>query len=139
VDNGPAWATNWNIEGDAEPLGAIPAAGSGSFDSSGNPYIFKKPADAFNDFRPEFPGESGVRNNVVGQGLVNLDTGVSKDFKLWEDKRLEFSWQSFNATNAVRFDVRSAQPSLSEGPTFGIYSKTLTTPRFMQFALRFVF
>ena len=139
VDNGPAWATNWNIEGDAEPLGAIPAAGTGSFDSSGNPYIFKNPGQAFNDFRPEFPGESGVRNNVIGQGLVNLDTGVSKDFKLWEDKRLEFSWQSFNATNAVRFDVRSAQPSLAEGPTFGIYSKTLTTPRFMQFALRFIF
>ncbi len=140
VDNGPAWATNWNIEGDAEPLGAIPAAGSGSFDSNGNPFIFKDPTTAVTDFRPEWPGESGVRNNVIGQGMFNLDTGLSKDFKLWEDKKLEFSWQSFNATNAVRFNVRSAQPSLSEDPaTFGLYTKTLTTPRFMQFALRFVF
>lgn len=140
VDNGPAWATNWNIEGDAEPLGAIPAAGSGSFDSNGNPFIFKDPATAINAFRQEWPGESGVRNNVIGQGMVNLDTGLSKNFRLWEDKRLEFSWQAFNATNAVRFDVRSAQPSLAEGPaTFGLYTKTLTTPRFMQFALRFVF
>jgi len=40
----------------------------------------------------------------------------------------------------VRYDVRAAQPSLSEDPTqFGKYVSTLTTPRFMQFALRFVF
>ena len=54
--------------------------------------------------------------------------------------RLEFSWQAFNATNSVRYDVRGAQPSLSYDPTqFGKYLSTLTTPRFMQFALRFVF
>ena len=40
----------------------------------------------------------------------------------------------------VRYDVRAAQPSLSYDPTqFGKYLSTLTTPRFMQFALRFVF
>ena len=53
---------------------------------------------------------------------------------------VEFSWQAFNATNSVRYDVRAAQPSLSYDPTqFGKYLSTLTTPRFMQFALRFVF
>ena len=139
VDNTAAWATNWNIEGDAEPIGAIPATGSGSIDSNGNPFIFKDPATAIAAFRYDWPGESGVRNNIIGQGIVNLDTGLSKNFRLWEDKRLEFSWQSFNATNAVRFDVRSGQPALSQGPLFGLYTKTLTTPRFMQFALRFVF
>jgi hypothetical protein len=40
----------------------------------------------------------------------------------------------------VRYDVRGAQPSLSCDPRqFGKYLSTLTTPRFMQFALRFEF
>jgi len=45
----------------------------------------------------------------------------------------------------VRYDVRgpvndSSQPSLSFDPTqLGKYLTTLTTPRFMQFAVRLVF
>jgi hypothetical protein len=144
VDNGPAWATNWNIEGDAEPIGSLPAATNPKHAKVNGvdigPDIFADPSAALNAFRPDWPGESGVRNNIVGDGIFNIDTGLSKDFTFWEDKRLEFSWQSFNATNSVRYDVRAAQPSLSAGPsTFGQYISTLTTPRFMQFALRFVF
>jgi len=139
IDNGPQWATNWNIEGDAMPVGpGLPA--KASHQDAANAYIFAKPADALADFRPEWPGESGVRNNVIGDGLFNIDTGVSKDFALGESKRLEFTWQTFNLTNSVRYDVRTAQPSISYGPgQFGKYNSTLTTPRFMQFALRFVF
>ncbi len=109
------------------------------------PDIFKDPVAAEAAFRPEWPGESGVRNNVIGQGMFNVDTGVSKDFSLGEQRRVEFSWQMFNATNSVRYDVRgplaiTAQPSLSDDPSqFGRYHSTLTTPRFMQFALRFEF
>ncbi len=149
VDNGSTWATDWNIEGDAEPNGPAPLA-SNPKNAIVNgvdigPDIFQNPAAAEAAFRPEWPGESGVRNNVIGDGIFNIDTGVSKDFTLGEGKRLEFSWQSFNATNSVRYDVRgpvgnSAQPSLSSDPSqFGKYLSTLTTPRFMQFALRFVF
>ncbi|HEV2116205.1 MAG TPA: hypothetical protein VGR48_09295, partial [Terriglobales bacterium] len=59
---------------------------------------------------------------------------------LGERRSLEFSWQAFNTTNSVRYDARKAQPSLSYDPTqFGKYISTLTTPRFMQFALRFAF
>jgi hypothetical protein len=36
--------------------------------------------------------------------------------------------------------VRAAQPSLADGPTtFGLYTSTITAPRFRQFALRFSF
>ena len=145
VDNGFAWATNWNIEGDAEPLGpSLPATGNPKQaivnGQNIGPDIFTNPAAALNAFRQDWPGESGVRNNVVGDGLFNIDTGVVKDFSLGESRQLEFSWQSFNVTNSVRYDVRTAQPSLANGPTtFGLYTKTLTTPRFMQFALRFSF
>jgi hypothetical protein len=77
--------------------------------------------------------------------MFDIDTGVSKDFIIGEGKRAEFSWQTFNLSNSVRYDVRgplgaSAQPSLSYDPAeFGRYLSTLSQPRFMQFALRFVF
>ena len=143
IDNGFTWATNWNIEGDAEPNGPAPKASNPKnviVDGVSGPDIFADPTAALAAFRPEWPGESGVRNNVIGEGMFDIDTGVSKDFSLGEQRRLEFSWQAFNATNSVRYDVRGAQPSLSYGAAqFGRYLGTITTPRFMQFALRFAF
>jgi hypothetical protein len=143
IDNGFTWATNWNIEGDAEPNGPPPKASNPKnvvVNGVAGPDIFADPVAAEAAFRPEWPGESGVRNNVIGEGMFNIDTGVSKNFSLGEGRRLQFSWQAFNATNSVRYDVRGAQPSLSYDPKqFGRYLGTLTTPRFMQFALRFAF
>jgi hypothetical protein len=149
VDNCPCWATNWNIEGDAMPNGPSPVAKTTKHamvnGTDIGPDMFVNPAAAEAAFRPEWPGESGVRNNVLGDGMFDVDTGVSKDFSLGENRRLEFSWQAFNAFNSVRYDVRgpvgsSSQPSLSYDPTqFGKYHSTLTTPRFMQFALRLEF
>jgi Carboxypeptidase regulatory-like domain/TonB-dependent Receptor Plug Domain len=144
IDNGFTWSTDWNIEGDAEPNGPAPVA-SNPKNAVVNgvaigPDIFQHPDLAEAAFRPEWPGESGVRNNVIGDGMFDIDTGVSKDFSLGEQRRLEFSWQAFNATNSVRYDVRAAQPSLSyDSSEFGKYLSTLTTPRFMQFSLRFAF
>jgi hypothetical protein len=143
IDNGFTWATNWNIEGDAEPNGPAPRASNPKnvvVDGVSGPDIFADPSAALAAYRPEWPGESGVRNSVIGDGMFNIDTGVSKNFSLGERRGLEFSWQAFNATNSVRYDVRGAQPSLSFGEAqFGRYVSTLTTPRFMQFALRFAF
>jgi hypothetical protein len=140
VDNGFAWATNWNIEGDAEPNGPLPATANGYVASVQSPDIFANPAAAEAAFRQDWPGESGVRNNIIGAGLFNIDTGLSKDFSLGEDRRVEFSWQDFNMTNSVSYNVRSAQPSLGFAASqFGKYSSALTLPRFMQFALRFEF
>ena len=144
VDNGPAWATDWNIEGDAEPNGPPPAmATQKNLIVNGQyvgPSMFPNPVAAIAAFRPDWPGESGVRNNVFGDGMFDIDTGVSKNFSLGEQRRLEFSWQAFNALNSVRYDVRKAQPDIASSPAlFGQYISTLTTPRFMQFALRLVF
>jgi hypothetical protein len=154
VDNGPQWATDWNIEGDAEPNGPIPKVTNpknlclpvpGPCTTYVGPAMFSNPAAAENAFRPEWPGESGVRNNVIGQGMFDIDTGVSKSFAIGEGKRLEFTWQAFNALNSVRYDVRTGTPtqgllSLGDSDTqFGAYTSTISTPRFMQFALRFAF
>jgi hypothetical protein len=143
IDNGFTWATNWNIEGDAEPNGPPPVASNPKnvvVDGVSGPDIFKDPAAALAAYRPEWPGESGVRNSVIGEGMFDIDTGVAKEFSLGEGRRMEFKWEAFNATNSVRYDVRGAQPSLSYGAAqFGRYLGTITTPRFMQFALRLVF
>ena len=147
IDNGFTWSTDWNIEGDAEPNGPSPAATNPKnvvVQGVSGPDIFQNPLAAQAAFRPEWPGESGVRNNVIGDGMFDIDTGVSKDFRVGEGKRIEFSWQAFNVTNSVRYDVRSAafngNLTLSTAPNeFGRYVSTLTTPRFMQFALRFAF
>ncbi|HEV2386844.1 MAG TPA: TonB-dependent receptor [Candidatus Acidoferrales bacterium] len=144
VDNGFAWATNWNIEGDAMPNGPLPVTSnpSNAFVNGKpiGPDIFANPAAAEAAFRQDWPGESGTRNNIIGDGVFNIDTGLNKDFSLGESRRLEFSWQVFNVTNSVRYNVRGAQPSLSFAPSvFGKYNSTLTTPRFMQFALRLAF
>ncbi|MBS1839293.1 MAG: TonB-dependent receptor [Acidobacteria bacterium] len=144
VNNGFTWATNWNIEGDAMLNGPLPKATNPRHaivnGQDIGPDIFADPAAAQAAFRPEWPGESGVRNNIIGDGMFNVDTGVSKSISLGESRRLEFSWQAFNAFNSVRYDVRSAQPTLSsDAAHFGKYLSTLTTPRFMQFALRFAF
>jgi hypothetical protein len=143
IDNGFTWATNWNIEGDAEPNGPPPVASNPKnvvVNGVSGPDIFKDPTAALAAYRPEWPGESGVRNSVIGQGMFNIDTGVAKEFSLGEGRRLEFKWEAFNATNSVRYDVRGAQPSLSYGAAqFGRYLGTITTPRFMQFSLRLAF
>src|SRR5579863_4720189 len=85
IDNGFTWATNWNIEGDAEPNGPAPVASNPKnvvVNGVSGPDIFKDPAAALAAYRPEWPGESGIRNSVIGEGMFDIDTGVAKEFSL---------------------------------------------------------
>jgi Carboxypeptidase regulatory-like domain len=136
VDNGGFWPTNWNIEGLAMPVvnGQLPKVVNHGAE------IFADPVAAQNAFRHSWPGESGTRNEIIGDGMFDIDTGLAKDFSLGETRKLEFSWQTFNVTNSVRFNVQTAMPGLGETASqFGRYTSTMTQPRFMQFALRFSF
>ena len=142
VDNTAAWATNWNIEGNAMPNGPSPKTANAIINSQGSvqPDIFANPSAAWTAYRRPWPGESGVRNNVIADGLFNLDTGLAKDFAIGERAKAEFSWQTFNITNSVSYNSRTNDPAIGQTPSaFGLYTSTLTTPRFMQFALRFSF
>jgi hypothetical protein len=136
IDNGGFWPTNWNIEGLAMPIvnGQLPKV------SNHGAEIFADPAAAEAAFRHSWPGESGTRDEIIGDGMFDIDSGLAKDFSLGETRKLEFSWQTFNLTNSVRFNVQDAMPTLRELPSqFGRYTSTMTQPRFMQFALRFSF
>ena len=74
---------------------------------------------------------------------------MGKIWKVTESSALRFSWETFNITNAVRFDAAALEPfagsngegnlSLTNSTSFGYYTSTLTTQRIMQFALRYSF
>ena len=67
--------------------------------------------------------------------------GLAKSWTFKEDKALKFSWEVFNVTNSVRFDAAGSLPNqdLVDITGFGKLNAELTSPRVMQFALRFVF
>lgn len=144
VDNGYQWPTNWEIEGNANLVGALPVMQTTDnwIDSSGHghgPNMFPNPQQALAAFRADLPGESGVRNVVQTDGFFNIDADLAKDFTLAEGKTLELRWSTFNVTNTVRYDAWQNEPLIDQSSSFGNYSGTLTSPRFMQFGLRFTF
>ena len=147
VNDGNYWPTNWENTENAILVGPKPK--SGTFMVNGSPNIFQNPSAAINDFRFAQPGESGERNFIRGAGYFGIDMGLGKTWHTSESSALRFSWETFNITNAVRFDAAALEPipgsnasgnlSLSNSSSFGNYTSTLTNPRVMQFALRFSF
>lgn len=137
------WATNWELTSADVLVGPKPKTGKFT-DPSGNPNVFQgDPNQVGGAFRLAYPGESGQRNNLRGPGYLGVDSGLAKSWKLTEHQTLRFSWETFNVTNTPRFDVGSMQfignNSVSSGNTFGEFTKTMTVPRVMQFALRYSF
>lgn len=78
------------------------------------------------------------RNTFFGDGLVNLDLGVYKAFRLGRGKSADFRVQIFNALNGVQYAFPATDPTLS---TFGRITGTATgyIPRTVQLNVRFVF
>jgi len=144
----PGWSTNWQIESFGVQTGPIkmhkhydPAVG-------GAPQYFAD-ANKINsnllcggcnggNERLPYPGEVGNRNNFRGDGYFNIDSGVAKNWKIYRESTLHFEWQVYNVLNTVRFDPASIGSGLTGG-NLGVASSTLTTPRRMQFALRYDF
>lgn len=139
IESGGFWPTNWEIQSTAVKIGDTGSVGVFK-DSSGNPNMFQDPTKANGAFRLPLPGESGQRNELRGPGYFEVDFGVSKAWKVTEASNVKFSWETFNLTNSVRFDAAQSANnfSLTTG-AFGEYSSTLTTPRVMQFSLRYDF
>jgi hypothetical protein len=111
--------------------------------ADGTVNLFPNPqgATGIGAFRHDFPGETGVRNNVRGDGFAGLDMGLSKRWIMpyAEGHSMQFRWEVFNVPNLTRFDVQSLTGDIDAGPAFGNYSNLLTNPRVMQFALRYEF
>ncbi len=147
VDNGNFWPTDWDEQGIAQMI-ARPQTGSFK-QSDGTVSVFSNPSTSFNDFVHPFPGQSGSRNVVRGDGYAGLDMALSKRLKMpFESHSLQFRWEVFNVLNLTRFNVLSGLgtqacaciASLQQVPqSFGDYTGLLTQPRVMQFALRYEF
>jgi hypothetical protein len=135
----PGWSTDWQ----EESFGVVtaPIKMRRHFDSNGDPQFFDNP-DAINTglatgspVRLPYPGEAGERNNFRGDGYFDIDTGLSKSWKIRELASLKFAWEVYNVTNTVRFDPSSIGSGLTDG-NLGVPSSLLTQPRRMQFSLR---
>jgi hypothetical protein len=148
VDNGNFWPTDWDEQGIAQML-ARPKTGHFR-QPDGSVSVFANPAGAFqNNFIHPFPGGSGSRNVIRGDGYAGLDMSLSKTWKMpREGHSLQFRWEVFNVPNLHRFNVLSGLgtqacaciASLQQVPqSFGDYTGLLTQPRVMQFALRYEF
>lgn len=141
VSNGAIWPTNWQLGGDAMPSGSVlPTTGAFKF-GDGTVSLFPDGTAALSDFRHDYPGESGTRNNLRGDGVFNIDMGLDKRWKMPynENHSIQFRWEVFNVTNSVRFNVQSVSLALDNQSSFGNYTQELSVPRVMQFALRYDF
>jgi hypothetical protein len=77
---------------------------------------------------------------IVNPSTLQIDTGLSRTFQVREAQNIQFRWEVFNVTNSVSFDAADLIGSdLDSRNTFGKYSSTLSSPRVMQFGLRFEF
>jgi hypothetical protein len=136
VDEGSTWPTNWDEEGWAIFQGPLTGA---NLKRGSGPNAFVNPQAVYNAFRIDYPGESGTRNPLRGDGYFGIDAGLAKVFQPVERVKLRLRWDVFNVTNSVRFDVGSIGNRLDSPNNFGVYTQTLSNPRVMQVALRVEF
>jgi hypothetical protein len=144
----PGWSTDWQIESFGVQTGPIKMHKHYDAEYGGAPEYFANEhlinsqlscggCGGGNERLP-YPGEAGNRNNFRGDGYFNIDSGVAKNWKIYRESTLHFEWQVYNVLNTVRFDAASIGSGLTGG-NLGVASSTLTTPRRMQFALRYDF
>jgi hypothetical protein len=91
-------------------------------------------------------GNSGV-GFVRGPGQHNVDAAAERSFRITETGALHFRTEFFNLTNTPQFGNPDTllgygdptQPNPVASPSFGRISSTVTNPRVIQFALRYLF
>jgi len=136
---GYQWPTNWQLGGNAILTGPV-TTGAYKDPTNGSVNVFATGPAALSQFRAPYPGESGARNQIRGQGFFGIDLGLSKRWKMpMEGHSLQFRWEVFNITNGMRFNAASIAPELDVSGSFGNYGGLSTNPRIMQFALRYEF
>jgi Carboxypeptidase regulatory-like domain len=143
VGNVFGFPTNWDLTGLASLTGPVKTGTYSVIDGNGNPNVnlFSNGVNAINSFTSPFPGQSGARNQIRGEGYRGLDLALAKRWTMpWsEHQSIQFRWEVFNVTNTPVFNVETSAALLSDGATFGNYTSLLNQPRVMQFGLRFDF
>jgi hypothetical protein len=149
VNNGVGFPTNWCCYGYGTQTGPVPQGGatknapSAIAGQSGGPNIFSDPGAALAGYSPTLAGGVGSRNAIRGNGVFNIDLGLSKRFHLFnlhdQPHSLQVRAEAFNFTNSVRFDPANANLNYSNQSKFGQYTQVLGTPRVFQFSARYEF
>ncbi len=140
VFSGYYWPTNWDEMGWANLTGQPIVTGTETT-AHGTPNIFQNPAQASNGFSFAFPGQSGARNPIRGDGYLGWGMNLQKQWHIpdLERQTIQARWNVFNVANTNRFDAYSMQSELDVSSTFGNYTSTLTNPRVMELALIYQF
>ena len=82
------------------------------------------------------------RSTARGQGVVQIDLGLSKRFVVTEQVGMQFRAEFFNIINRANFAHPSASTIESDGDyrgNSGSIGRTVTTSRQIQFALKITF
>jgi hypothetical protein len=139
VQNGTGNPTNHYFRGFGLLQGNAPETETNKNGPQG-PNLFVNPAAAAAAYIAPAAGQTGNRNSVRGDGVFSLDFGLGKQFALpgRDGHHIALRWEVFNATNTVRFDVRSANLTVGQAG-FGTLTSQLGGPRVMQFLLRYAF
>jgi hypothetical protein len=142
----PGWSTDWQIESYGVVTDPSVVAHK-HFNAAGNPEYFTN-RNAINagiytggPIRLPYAGEAGERNRFRGDGYIDVDSGLTKNWQFGRYGLLTFVWEVYNVTNTNRFDPQTIQSQLTGG-TLGTASGLLggnNAPRRMQFALRYDF
>jgi len=145
--NGFSFPTNFFVTGPAtlKPGVGVPEV-KVTKNANGGPNVFSDPAKAYDAFQHTASGFSGNRNVLHGPGFFTLDSGVQKNFKINEQREIQFRWETFNLTNTANFDGRGnalnnrgIDVDLDAKSSFGRLRSLAGNPRIMQFALRYQF
>jgi len=145
--SGYAFGTNWQLSSNATttgiPMPAISINKNGMLpNGTSYPNMFATQADAIASvasFRQALAGEVGSRNVIRINGNRSIDTGLFKEFKMpyKEGHTVQLRWESFNATNSAIMSCSLG--SMDSTGTWGQCTGQRTSPRQMQFALRYQF
>lgn len=145
VLNSGAWPTNWSFSGYATAISPLPPTTNNQnapgINGVGGPNVFSNPQAARASFDYTYAGQIGSRNVLRGDGLLNVDLSLAKRFVMPynETHSLQIRAEAFNVANTVRFDINTASLDIGTTGTFGKYTSTLTTPRVIQFGVRYEF
>ena len=110
--------------------------GSMNLAGQGTPAVGQRGIQWFNGSAFALPARfthgNAARTLMLGPGLVNFDTGITKNLRIGERYRLQFRWESFNAFNTPSFGL----PGTDMGSGgFGIAGAGASN-REMQFGLK---
>jgi hypothetical protein len=137
--DGLGWNTDWADQSWNVSTGLIQSGGHGH-DTGGQPNAFKSQATAIANIRPPYASETGERNAYRGDGYFSIDTGLNKVVSITERHQIKFAWETFNATNSVRFDPATVSNNPYGNPgSYGRYTALLTQGRRMQLSMRYSF